>query len=407
MLRAEVAARLLGTEPLPAVLNACMQGLVDRLDLAFARLWILQPDAPVLELVASAGLFTSLEGPTKYIPVGKLMVGYIAEVGHPVLTNAAQQEPRLAEVRECLEEYGLTAFAGYPLVAEGKLVGVVAGFATAAFEPEAIDAFASVADAVAQGLAREQARNALDALTRSLESQVQARTAELIAADRYKDEFLSVVSHELRTPLNFIVGFASILADGVQGELPPAQRGSIDKILFGADRMLVLIDDLLDLAKIRAGRLDLITGEQDAAALVLESAALLRPLADRKGLVLAATAEAGEPVLMDRLRIAQVLQNLLANAIKFSQRGTITLHAAREGGRWVVRVRDEGVGIAEADLARLFTPFRQLDISATRLAGGSGLGLAICKQLVEAHEGSIGVESTPGEGSTFWFALPA
>jgi signal transduction histidine kinase len=231
--------------------------------------------------------------------------------------------------------------------------------------------------------------------------------AQLRAADRHKDEFLSVISHELRTPLNFIMGFASVLDDEVAGELNAQQRAFVGNILSGSDRMLGLVNDLLDVAKIQAGRFELCAHPTPYWPLLEEVLATLRPLADQRGLTLTALVETEVAPPMDGSRIVQVLTNLVGNAIKFTPPGgRVTLRAFVRDEELVTQVMDTGVGIDAADVPKLFQRFSQLDMSATRQSGGTGLGLSISKALVEAHGGQIGVLSEVGHGSTFWFTLP-
>ena len=227
-------------------------------------------------------------------------------------------------------------------------------------------------------------------------------------ANRHKDEFLNVISHELRTPLNFIMGFGSILEDEVAGALNDQQHVYLQKMMTGSERMLTLINDLLDFAKIQAGRLQLDITSTEFAPLVEEVAEALRPLAERKGVAVASRLAWEGRVRADGVRVVQVLTNLVGNAIKFTpEGGEITIEARREGDAVKVEIADTGVGIGSADLERVFEKFQQVDMSATRRAGGTGLGLSISRALVEAMGGQIGVESQLGKGSTFWFTLPA
>ncbi|HEY9724625.1 MAG TPA: ATP-binding protein [Oscillatoriaceae cyanobacterium] len=226
--------------------------------------------------------------------------------------------------------------------------------------------------------------------------------------DTMKDEFLSVVSHELRTPLNFITGFASVLQDEVVGPLSDAQHDYMDKILKGADRMLMLVNDLLDYAKIRAGEFELTRQQTEYAPLVGEVLDTLKPLADQKGLTLDAEVDPAIAVEIDEQRIIQLLTNLVSNGIKFTPAGgRVAVRAYLEGQALVTEVVDTGIGIATDDIPKLFTRFRQLDMSTTREAGGTGLGLSITKMLVEAHGGEITARSPGlGNGASFRFTLP-
>ncbi|HEY9724542.1 MAG TPA: ATP-binding protein [Oscillatoriaceae cyanobacterium] len=227
-------------------------------------------------------------------------------------------------------------------------------------------------------------------------------------ADRLKNQFLSILSHELRTPINAILGFGSVLQDGLLGVVPPEQARYVGKILDSADLLLGLVDDLLDMSRIQAGKLAIEPAPLPFDEVVQVACETLAPLAERKGQHLALQLEPDLPaVLGDRRRIVQVLLNLVGNAIKYTPAGShIVLEAARADGQVICRVRDDGAGIAPGDAARIFAPFTQGDMSNTRSAGGVGLGLAIAKALVEAHGGEIGLESQTGQGSVFWFRLP-
>ncbi len=246
------------------------------------------------------------------------------------------------------------------------------------------------------------------------EAEILRQSAELAKAnealrevDRYKDEFLSVISHELRTPLNFITGFASILDDEVPGPVNETQHEYLGKILSGADRMLSLVNNLLDMSRLQAGKLSLVSEESEFAPLVDEVIESLKPLADDRRVRLTADVESPPLVDVDPQRIVQVLTNLVDNAIKFTApAGEVRIQAFIQEDVLVTRVIDTGEGIAPDDLPKLFQRFQQADMSSTRKAGGTGLGLSIAKALVEAHGGTIGVESELGKGSVFWFTLP-
>jgi hypothetical protein len=242
----------------------------------------------------------------------------------------------------------------------------------------------------------------------ALNTQLHARTAELLELDALKDNFLAILSHELRTPLNAILGFASILDDELAGPLTPVQHAYIGKIMGGTDVLLALINDLLDMSRIQAGKFTLSPGRLAFAEVCREAIESLQPLAERKRQALRCETPDDLPVLKaDHQRIFQVLVNLVSNAIKFSAEGQrVVVRAFPAGDQLRCEVVDQGVGIASEHLPRLFQRFSQLETGNTRSAGGTGLGLSISKALVEAHGGRIGVESAPGQGSIFWFTLP-
>lgn len=226
--------------------------------------------------------------------------------------------------------------------------------------------------------------------------------------DALKDEFLAVISHECRTPIHAIMGFASALEDEVVGPLNEEQRRSLRHILHGADRILALVDDLLDMSRIQAGKFVLAPQWVEVEPLCQGLLGELSALASAKGQDLVLVVPTGQPSLWaDPVRLGQALSNLLGNAIKFSPKGSrIHLSLAHDRQRMWFAVRDQGPGIPKADQARLFQPFTQLDMSTTRNSGGTGLGLSIVKAIAEAHGGSVGVESDLGMGSTFFLGLP-
>jgi hypothetical protein len=230
------------------------------------------------------------------------------------------------------------------------------------------------------------------------------------AANRTKSQFLANVSHELRTPLSGILGSCEILVE--EPATPGAMVPDLERIRASGYELLRLIDELLDLSKMEAGRIELSPEPFEVALLVREVAETVRPLAERKEVALEADA-APDPgwVLADRVRLRQVLLNLVANAVKFTERGRVRIEARCEGaagetGEAVFRVSDTGIGITPEQIERLFQPFVQADASTTRRYGGTGLGLAIAERFCRLMGGSISVESVPGTGSVFTVALP-
>jgi PAS domain S-box-containing protein len=226
--------------------------------------------------------------------------------------------------------------------------------------------------------------------------------------DRMKTEFVSQVSHELRTPLTAIKGFTDLMLDGDAGELSDEQSEYLAIVKSNADRLVALINDLLDVSRIEAGRIQLKLEAVDVGAVLGSVLATMRPLTDAKRQRMTLTVEDGlPPVWADRDRLVQVATNLVSNAYKYTQEGgSIDVGAARAGDFVSVAVRDDGMGIAAEDVARLFSRFFRVDSSLTREIGGTGLGLSIVKSIVELQGGTVTVDSEPGVGSTFAFTVP-
>jgi signal transduction histidine kinase len=231
--------------------------------------------------------------------------------------------------------------------------------------------------------------------------------AELKAAGRHKSEFLASMSHELRTPLTAIIGFSEVLREEMFGPLNDKQRDYLNDVCASGRHLLSLINDVLDLSKIEAGRMALETVELDVPAVIGEAVTLVRERAERKGIALE-THVAGEigGVPADERKLKQVLLNLLSNAIKFTPAGgRVAIAATPAEGAVRVAVRDTGVGIAPEHLEAVFEEFRQVGAGPEQQEG-TGLGLALCRKFVELHGGRIWVESEVGVGSTFSFTLP-
>ncbi|MEB3328697.1 MAG: HAMP domain-containing sensor histidine kinase [Candidatus Sericytochromatia bacterium] len=221
-------------------------------------------------------------------------------------------------------------------------------------------------------------------------------------------QHLDVVSHEFRTPLNFIVGFGSLLADGAYGELPPAAREAVARILDGAERLTGLVDDLLEQTRLASGDVAVELAQADCGALVRHLAEEFGPVAHGLGLRLTHRVADDLPVLhSDPQRLHQALRHLVRNALKFTPKGgEVHLAAEASGGRVRLVVRDTGIGIPRSCLARIFDRFYQVDGSTTRHYGGAGLGLAIARGIVDALGGVIHVASELNRGTTFTVSVP-
>ncbi|WP_410508666.1 PAS domain-containing sensor histidine kinase [Methanosarcina hadiensis] len=229
------------------------------------------------------------------------------------------------------------------------------------------------------------------------------------AANKCKDEFLAAMSHDLRTPLNSIIGFSDILLEGMFGSLNEKQTSYINNISKGGKHLLNLINNILDLSKIEAGKMELDCEPFYLSQAIDEIKAAIEPLAIKKNIHLDVKVDS-QPgmVCADKTRFKQILYNLTSNAIKFTpEKGSVAIEAWNSGSSVQIRVSDTGAGISEADMSKLFQPFKQLNSHHKREYEGTGLGLVLVKNFVEMHGGTIWVKSKPGEGSTFVFTIPS
>src|SRR5215470_10046415 len=237
--------------------------------------------------------------------------------------------------------------------------------------------------------------------------EVEAKGRQLEVANNHKSQFLAHVSHELRTPLNAILGYTELVLDGIYGEVPEKIRTTLQRVDTNGRHLLALINDVLDLSKIDAGSLTLIHTDYSMEETVSAAASNVASLAAAKHLALRIELAPSLPRARgDERRIMQVLLNLLGNAIKFTDRGEVTLKVDASEHAFQVSVTDTGSGIEENERREIFQEFHQGETARISRKGGSGLGLPISKRFIELHGGEIGVNSTPGKGSTFWFTLP-
>jgi signal transduction histidine kinase len=241
-------------------------------------------------------------------------------------------------------------------------------------------------------------------------AQAERLTRQAEAASRAKSDFLANVSHEIRTPMNAILGFAALARET---GLDERQRGYLERVESGTRSLLSVLDDILDFAKIEVGRLELEAAAFDPTAVITDVGELFAGQAARRGITLAVQVDPDMPerLLGDPLRVRQILMNLTSNAVKFTERGSVCLRAAYRATapgdhRLIVEVEDTGIGMSDAQMARVFEPFTQADGSITRRFGGTGLGLSIANRLAAQMGGSLEVRSTPGQGTTFMLSLP-
>ncbi len=312
------------------------------------------------------------------------------------------------------------AILAAPIVLRGEASGVIAFHQAGIARQWRRDEIDLVQEAAAElAIAISNAR--LYRSTEETSRELAVKISELERANILKAQFLANMSHELRTPLNSVIGFSEMILMGALGPVPDEQRDALETIARNGRHLLGLVNDVLDLSKVEAGRMELHLSQTDVRVVVSDVITGMESMIQAKGH--AVTVELGDaPLLLlaDEMRVRQVLFNLLSNAVKFTTPGGhITVRAGQRpamlpvpGGRRVERpavwisVADTGIGIATEDVPRLFNEFTQVDASLSRRFEGTGLGLVLCKRFVEMHGGVIGVESTPGRGSRFWIELP-
>jgi signal transduction histidine kinase len=356
----------------------------------------------VFYLRATQRLGEELVAPTRTEPIrlGEGAIGRAALSRQPVeipdVQDAGAYEGRM---REIVSRTDFRAILAVPLLFEGRILGglTVLRKSPGRFAPEVVELLKTLA--AQSAIAIQNAR-----LFRELEEKSQ----ELEAASQHKSEFLANMSHELRTPLNAIIGFSEVLGERMFGELNEKQAEYVQDILSSGRHLLSLINDILDLSKVEAGRMELELSQFDLPAAVSSAVILVRERATRHGLALEASVDDRLGLFVgDERKIRQVLLNLLSNAVKFTpEGGRIAVRAAPADGAVEVSVSDTGIGIAPEDQEAIFQEFRQVGTDYARKREGTGLGLALARRFVDLHGGRIWVKSRPGEGSTFTFTLP-
>jgi signal transduction histidine kinase len=335
------------------------------------------------------------------IRLGEGATGQAASTRAPVqiLDTSEEQERAVSRVRPVLNRLGYRSLLTVPILREQQIMGGLTVWRrqVGEFEPEVVKLLQTFATQSA--LAIHNAR---------LFREIQAKGRELEAANRHKSEFLANVSHELRTPLNAIIGFSEVLQERLFGELNAKQAEYTDDILSSGRHLLSLINDILDLSKIEAGRMDLEVTTFYLPDAIENALLLVRERASRHGIKL-------DRVIDERLgdftgderKVKQILVNLLTNAVKFTpEGGQIKVEAGLGDSAVIVSVRDTGIGVAKDDQEAIFEEFRQASGNYAQKREGTGLGLTLTKRFVEMHGGRIWVESEPGKGSTFTFTLP-
>ncbi len=390
LLGADVGVALTDTEDLSTCLSGCAKAMVRNLDAAFARVWTLNPAGDTLELQASAGLYTHLNGAHARIPVGKFKIGLIAAERRPHLTNDVVNDPRVSD-RDWARREGIASFAGYPLVVEDQLMGVLGMFARDPMPVEALGALDSVAHSIAVSISR-----------RREEAERKRIAKELACSNADLEKFAFAASHDLKEPLRMVHSYAQLLARNYKGRLDEDATLFIEFIQDGTSRMNAIIQGLLSFATVGH--------DEEEFQLIDSEESLSQALTNCKALIEESRAEVvRRPLPRVRASLSQltsVFQNLISNAAKYRRADAprIEIGARKHEKAWMFSVRDNGVGIHPDYHQKIFEMFQRLDRTRSR---GAGIGLALCKRVIENHNGRIWVESTPGQGSTFLFTIPA
>ena len=327
------------------------------------------------------------------------LMGRAAEMREPIqIPDVNQPGAYESSVRDTLIRFGYRALLAVPLLRENQIIGSLSltRKEPGEYAPEVIDVLKSFATQSA--LAIQNAR---------LFREIADKSRQLEAASRHKSEFLANMSHELRTPLNAIIGFSEVLSDRMFGELNEKQDEYLKDIYASGQHLLSLINDILDLSKIEAGRMELELSEFDLPNAIDNALILVRERASRRGIRLGSAIDERLGMIGgDERKVKQVLLNLLSNALKFTPEGGRIDVSARAHDEVVeVSVTDTGVGIAPEDQEAVFEEFRQV-ATADKKVEGTGLGLALSRKFIELHGGRVWVESEVGKGSTFTFTLP-
>ncbi len=399
---AEIGRLVTSALDLPTIFSRTVNLVRERFGYYHAAIFIVEEtgfSAVLQEATGEAG--AAMKQKQHSLPVNdKSIVGKVSLTGQPVVVNNTALDPT-HKFNPLLPE--TRAEAAIPLRVGNRIIGALD------IQSTSVGAFTADDLAVLQILA-DQVAIAIDN-ARSYELAQQA-VKEMREVDRLKSQFLANMSHELRTPLNSIIGFSRVILKGIDGPITELQQQDLMAIYNSGQHLLGLINDVLDLAKIEAGKIELAFDDVNMVELINSVMSTASGLVKDKPIKLVRKIQSDLPIVRaDATRIRQVLLNFLSNAAKFTDEGEITVEAMVLPGpsghpELMISVSDTGPGIAPEDQPKLFQPFSQVDDSPTRKTGGSGLGLSISQQLVQMHGGRIGVHSVVGKGSTFYFTLP-
>ncbi len=406
-LRAEIGASIALSHDFSSILARCCEALVKFIDAAFARIWTLNSQTNVLELQASAGLYTHLNGPHSRIKMGEFKIGRIAQNQMPHLTNDVQNDPNVSDQNWARREK-MVAFAGYPLIVDNKTVGVIAIFARDSISDSVLNEFSLIADGLAQWIQRTHAEAALRESEQKLadanvdlDKKIQERTLSLQQAIGQMEEFSYSVSHDLRAPIRAIEAYTRYMLTDFGNQIPREANSFLEKITRNTTRMNRMINDVLTLSRISRSEIQLHpVAVKSLLDEIIEQHPQMQPPNARIEI------QADVTVTGDEISLSQALSNLLTNAIKFVQPGIVPhvkIWSESEYGKVRIWIEDNGIGIKPEHQTKLFGMFQRLQVNPAY--EGTGVGLAIVKKAVERMGGTVGMESDGVKGSRFWIEL--
>jgi signal transduction histidine kinase/HAMP domain-containing protein len=395
----EVSQAVNSTLDLPHVLSTIVAKATELSETEAGAIYVFSRESGQFNLRATYGMGDELIQLTEgqRIVTGETLLAQAGDRREPLQISDLRDQTATSGQDIALDA-GFRALLVIPLLRPEKVVGalVVRRKEPGQFPQSTVDLLQTFA-----------AQSVLAIQNARLFGELEEKSRELELASLHKSQFLANMSHELRTPLNSVLGFSEMLADGIYGGLPERALAALAKIQKNGRHLLGLINDVLDLSKIEAGELTLSLSEYSLGQIVHTVVASTETQARAKGIAVSGSVADGLPIgFGDERRITQVLLNLVSNAVKFTDDGSVVISARALDESFEVTVRDTGPGIAAADQERIFEEFQQVDSSITRNKGGTGLGLAISRRIVEMHGGRIGVVSALGAGATFRVLLP-
>lgn len=395
----EVSQAVNSTLDLENVLSTIVAKAVQLSSTAGGAIYVYDAPRQYFELRATYGMALppAAAGSGHVLDIADRYAGLVLTRREPIQIPDFRDEPAGA-AKERILSAGYRAVLVVPLLWQDGVAGllVVRCQEPGAFPKTTVDLLRTFA-----------AQSVLAIQNARLFSELHEKSLQVEIGSRHKSQFVANMSHELRTPLHAILGYTELVLDGIYGEIPERMKEIMERVQVNGRHLLGLINEVLDLSKMEAGQLQLEMAEYSMRDVVQAAVDALEPLAREKRLALRGEIAPHLPAGWgDERRLAQVLTNLIGNAIKFTDAGEVSIRASMEDGSLLVAVRDTGPGISEADQEKIFDEFHQADSSPARRKGGTGLGLSIAKRIIELHGGSIWVESAPGAGSTFSFTLP-